>query len=90
MEDPRSKYPKPPFREQDQPWASRRVRFGRRCRPVAALRQRKKYESFGSKTSPGRPGQPAELASIYVQLAASDASFATGNIYVAPGGQGQP
>lgn len=49
-----------------------------------------KYESFGSKTSLGRPGQPAELASIYVQLAASDASFATGNIYGAAGGQGQP
>ncbi len=49
-----------------------------------------KYESFGSTTVLGRPGQPAELASIYVQLAASDASFATGNIYGAGGGQGQP
>ncbi len=49
-----------------------------------------KYESFGSTTSLGRPGQPAELASIYVQLAASDASFATGNIYGSGGGQGQP
>lgn len=49
-----------------------------------------KYENFGSTTSLGRPGQPAELASIYVQLAASDASFATGNIYGAAGGQGQP
>jgi NAD(P)-dependent dehydrogenase (short-subunit alcohol dehydrogenase family) len=49
-----------------------------------------KYENFGSKTVLGRPGQPAELASIYVQLAASDASFATGNIYGSGGGQGQP
>jgi NAD(P)-dependent dehydrogenase (short-subunit alcohol dehydrogenase family) len=49
-----------------------------------------KYENFGSKTSFGRPGQPAELASIYVQLAADDASFATGNIYGSGGGQGQP
>jgi NAD(P)-dependent dehydrogenase (short-subunit alcohol dehydrogenase family) len=49
-----------------------------------------KYKQFGSKTSLGRPGQPAELASIYVQLAAADASFATGNIYGAGGGQGQP
>jgi NAD(P)-dependent dehydrogenase (short-subunit alcohol dehydrogenase family) len=49
-----------------------------------------KYEHFGSKTVLGRPGQPAELASIYVQLAASDASFTTGNIYGAGGGQGQP
>ena len=49
-----------------------------------------KYEQFGSTTALGRPGQPAELASIYVQLAASDASFTTGNIYGAGGGQGQP
>jgi NAD(P)-dependent dehydrogenase (short-subunit alcohol dehydrogenase family) len=49
-----------------------------------------KYEHFGSTTVFGRPGQPAELASIYVQLAATDASFATGNIYGAGGGQGQP
>ena len=49
-----------------------------------------KYEKFGSMTVLGRPGQPAELASIYVQLAADDASFATGNIYGSGGGQGQP
>ena len=61
---------------------------GRHCRPAVASPE--KYESFGSKTCLGRPGQPAELASIYVQLAASDASFTTGNIYGAGGGQGQP
>ena len=49
-----------------------------------------KYRNFGGKTVFGRPGQPVELASIYVQLAAADASFATGNIYGAGGGQGQP
>ena len=49
-----------------------------------------KYTHFGNRTVFGRPGQPAELASIYVQLAASDASFTTGNIYGAGGGQGQP
>ena len=49
-----------------------------------------KLKNFGGMTSLGRPGQPAELASIYVQLAASDASFATGNIYGAAGGTGQP
>jgi NAD(P)-dependent dehydrogenase (short-subunit alcohol dehydrogenase family) len=49
-----------------------------------------KYKNFGSTTVFGRPGQPVELASIYVQLAAADASFATGNIYGAGGGQGQP
>jgi NAD(P)-dependent dehydrogenase (short-subunit alcohol dehydrogenase family) len=49
-----------------------------------------KYRNFGSKTVFGRPGQPVELASIYVQLAAADAGFATGNIYGSGGGQGQP
>ncbi|HET7809937.1 MAG TPA: SDR family oxidoreductase [Steroidobacteraceae bacterium] len=49
-----------------------------------------KYQNFGSDTVFGRPGQPVELASIYVQLAANDASFATGNIYGAGGGKGQP
>ncbi len=49
-----------------------------------------KLKEFGGKTPLGRPGQPAELASIYVQLAASDASYATGQIYGAEGGSGQP
>ena len=49
-----------------------------------------KVEKFGGHTPLGRPGQPAELASIYVQLAAADASYATGQIYGASGGAGQP
>ena len=49
-----------------------------------------KLEKFGGVTPMGRPGQPAELASIYVQLAANDASYATGQIYGAAGGGGQP
>lgn len=49
-----------------------------------------KLIQFGGDTPMGRPGQPAELASIYVQLAANDASYATGQIYGAAGGGGQP
>ena len=49
-----------------------------------------KLKRFGGQTPLGRPGQPAELASIYVQLAANDASFANGNIYGSSGGSGQP
>ncbi|MCF0054539.1 SDR family oxidoreductase [Dyadobacter sp. CY356] len=45
---------------------------------------------FGKVTPLGRPGQPAELASIFVQLADGDASFATGQIYGAAGGNGHP
>jgi NAD(P)-dependent dehydrogenase (short-subunit alcohol dehydrogenase family) len=49
-----------------------------------------KLQKFGGQTPLGRPGQPAELASIYVQLAAPDASYANGNIYGSSGGSGQP
>ena len=49
-----------------------------------------KLVKFGGDTPMGRPGQPAELASIYVQLAAADASYATGQIYGSAGGKGQP
>lgn len=49
-----------------------------------------KYEHFGADGPLGRPVQPVELAFIYVQLAVSDASFTTGNIYGAGAGKGQP
>jgi NAD(P)-dependent dehydrogenase (short-subunit alcohol dehydrogenase family) len=49
-----------------------------------------KLKNFGGDSPMGRPGQPAELASIYVQLAAPDATYATGQIYGAAGGGGQP
>jgi NAD(P)-dependent dehydrogenase (short-subunit alcohol dehydrogenase family) len=49
-----------------------------------------KLEKFGGHTPLGRPGQPAELASIYVQLAASDASYANGQVYGSSGGAGPP
>ncbi len=49
-----------------------------------------KLEKFGGATPLGRPGQPAELGSIYVQLAANDASFSTGQVYGAMGGGGLP
>jgi NAD(P)-dependent dehydrogenase (short-subunit alcohol dehydrogenase family) len=49
-----------------------------------------KLIEFGKNTPMGRPGQPAELASIYVQLAAADASYATGQVYGSSGGNGNP
>ena len=49
-----------------------------------------KLEKFGGQTPMVRPGQPAELGSIYVQLADADASYATGQVYGAAGGAGQP
>jgi len=57
---------------------------------VSGGASQEKLETFGAMTPLGRPGQPAELASIYVQLVASDASFANGQVYGAAGGSGQP
>jgi NAD(P)-dependent dehydrogenase (short-subunit alcohol dehydrogenase family) len=49
-----------------------------------------KLKQFGQDTPLGRPGQPGELASVYVQLAAADSTFTTGQIYGVSGGKGQP
>jgi NAD(P)-dependent dehydrogenase (short-subunit alcohol dehydrogenase family) len=49
-----------------------------------------KLKEFGGQTALGRPGQPAELAAIYVLLAANDASYSTGQVYGAMGGGGLP
>ncbi|GGM17720.1 SDR family oxidoreductase [Pseudomonas asuensis] len=45
-----------------------------------------KIPSFGSETIFKRPGQPAELAPIYVILASQESSYVTGEVYGATGG----
>jgi NAD(P)-dependent dehydrogenase (short-subunit alcohol dehydrogenase family) len=45
---------------------------------------------FGKETPIGRPGQPAELAAVYVLLASPESSYATGQVYGAVGGRGGP
>ncbi len=52
--------------------------------------QQDKVMNFGGWTPLGRPGQPAELASIYVQLASDSGSYANGQVYGSSGGAGQP
>jgi NAD(P)-dependent dehydrogenase (short-subunit alcohol dehydrogenase family) len=49
-----------------------------------------KLPEFGANTPMGRPGQPAELAAIYVLLASPEDSYATGQVYGAVGGRGGP
>jgi NAD(P)-dependent dehydrogenase (short-subunit alcohol dehydrogenase family) len=49
-----------------------------------------KLPMFGADTPLGRPGQPAELAPIYVLLASTESSFSTGQVYGAVGGRGGP
>ena len=45
-------------------------------------------ETFGSEVPMGRPGQPVELAPVYVFLASQEASYVTGEVYGATGGNG--
>ncbi|ADW68291.1 SDR family oxidoreductase [Granulicella tundricola] len=46
----------------------------------------KKIPEFGSETPMKRPGQPVELAPLYVLLASQEASYVTGEVYGATGG----
>jgi len=49
-----------------------------------------KLPEFGESTPLGRPGQPAELASLYVLLASPESSYCTGQTFGAVGGRGGP
>lgn len=49
-----------------------------------------KLPEFGGNTPMERPGQPAELAPIYVLLASSEPSYSTGQVFGAVGGRGGP
>lgn len=44
-------------------------------------------ESFGSQVPLGRPGQPAELAAVYVMLASDEAGYVSGARVAVTGGQ---
>jgi NAD(P)-dependent dehydrogenase (short-subunit alcohol dehydrogenase family) len=45
---------------------------------------------FGADTPMGRPGQPAEIAPLYVLLASAESSYATGQVFSATGGEPGP
>ena len=49
-----------------------------------------KLQKFGSQAPLGRPGQPAEIAALYVAAADPGLSYSTGQIFGATGGGGQP
>ncbi len=49
---------------------------------------KKKLEKLGSNTPYKRPGQPVELAPVYVLLASQEGSYITGEIYGVTGGLG--
>ncbi len=50
----------------------------------------KNVAKFGAEVPMGRPGQPVELAPVYVLLASQESSYATGQVYGATGGMGIP
>ncbi len=47
-----------------------------------------KVERFGTQVPLGRPGQPVELAPVYVLLASQEGSYITGEVYGVTGGVG--
>lgn len=47
-----------------------------------------KVQHFGEHSAFGRPGQPVELAPVYVLLASQEGSFITGEVYGVTGGAG--
>jgi NAD(P)-dependent dehydrogenase (short-subunit alcohol dehydrogenase family) len=54
---------------------------------IPATMPAKEVESFGSQVPLGRPGQPAELAPVYVLLASDEASYVSGARIAVTGGQ---
>ena len=46
----------------------------------------KRIPAFGSETPMKRPGQPVEMAPLYVLLASQESSYVTGEVYGATGG----
>ena len=47
-----------------------------------------KIEQFGASSPLGRPGQPGEIAPLYVTLASSENSYASGQVWCSDGGTG--
>jgi NAD(P)-dependent dehydrogenase (short-subunit alcohol dehydrogenase family) len=49
-----------------------------------------KQVKFGADAPMGRPGQPAEIAALYVLLASNETGFTTGNVWGSTGGETGP
>ncbi len=54
---------------------------------IPSTMPKEKVKKFGSQTVFGRAAQPAEIAPIFVFLASDQASYVTGEVYGATGGQ---
>jgi len=56
---------------------------------VSGGQKPEKLPKFGADSLTGRPGQPAEIAPLYVLLASSESSFTSGDIFGSTGGKPQ-
>ena len=57
---------------------------------VTGGQEQETLTQFGAKTPMGRPGQPAEIATLYVMLASQESSYSTGQVFGSTGGSGIP
>lgn len=55
---------------------------------VCGGQPQEKVESFGEQAPLKRPGQPAEIAGMYVTLASQESSYASGQVWCSDGGTG--
>jgi len=57
---------------------------------ITSTMPHEKYEEFGQDTPEGRPGQPAELAPVFVFLASRESSYVCGEVIGVTGGKPLP
>ncbi|HEY0173657.1 MAG TPA: SDR family oxidoreductase [Pyrinomonadaceae bacterium] len=57
---------------------------------ITSTMPHEKYEEFGADTPAERPGQPAELAPVYVFLASEESSYVCGEVIGVTGGKPLP
>lgn len=55
---------------------------------ISGGQPQEKIEKFGEQAPLGRPGQPAEIASLYVAFASSESSYSSGQVWCSDGGTG--
>ena len=63
---------------------------GLKARNTSPKMPHEKYEEFGGDTPEGRPGQPAELAPVFVFLASQESSYVCGEVIGVTGGKPLP
>ncbi|TCV96735.1 SDR family oxidoreductase [Biostraticola tofi] len=55
---------------------------------VSGGQPQEKIKEFGASAPLGRPGQPAEIASLYVTFASQESSYTSGQVWCSDGGTG--